>query len=64
MTDLQEKIIRYQMAMSMARTMLARGIITEEKYHEIDTIMAKKHDVSSCTIYRQQIRKQVDITNF
>ena len=55
MTDLQEKIIRYQMAMSMARTMLARGIITEEKYHEIDTIMANKHGLSSSTIYRVDI---------
>ena len=57
MADLQERVIRYQLAMSMARTMLDRGILTEEKYHDIDTIMAKKHGLSSSTIYRSEIKK-------
>lgn len=55
MADLQDRVVRYQLAMSMARTMLSRGIITEEKYHEIDTIMANKHGLSSSTIYRVDI---------
>ena len=57
MADLQERLIRYQLAMSMARTMLARGILTEEKYHDIDTIMVKKYGLSSSTIYRSVIEK-------
>jgi len=57
MKDLQERLMRYQLAMSMARTMLARGILTEEQYHNIDTIMAKKHGLSSSTIYRLQVEK-------
>lgn len=57
MSDLKEQVVRYQIAMSMARAMLARGIITEEKYHDIDTIMAKKHGLSSSTIYRPRIEK-------
>lgn len=57
MKDLQERLMRYQLAMSMARTMLARGILTEEQYHNIDTIMAKKHGLSSSTIYRIQVEK-------
>lgn len=52
MVELQERLIKYQLAMSMARTMLARGILTEEKYHDIDTIIAKKYGLSSSTIYR------------
>ena len=57
MADLQDRVERYQLAMSMARTMLSRGIISEEKYHEIDTIMASKHGLSSSTIYRVDIHK-------
>lgn len=52
MKDLKERVAAYQFAMSMARTMLSRGIITEEQYRKIDTIMTKRHGISSSTIYR------------
>ncbi len=35
--------LRYQMSLSVARSMLEEGTITEEEYREIDTILLKKH---------------------
>ena len=64
MEDFQQRVMRYQFAMSIARTMLSRGILTEEKYHEIDTIMTNKYGLSSSTIYRQDPDKLVANTNF
>ena len=51
MDEYLEKIIRYRLAMSMARTMLHRGIITQEEYAKIDTIMAKNAGLSLGTIF-------------
>ena len=42
----------YKAAMSLARGMLHQGIITESEYAEIDTIMAKKYDLSLGSIFR------------
>jgi len=52
MNDLNERILAYQIAMSLARSMLAKGIITEEEDRKIDTIMTKKYGLSSSTIFR------------
>lgn len=53
MTEYERKIISYRMVMSMVKSMLKQSIITAEEYAEIDTIMAKKYGVSSCTIFRE-----------
>ncbi len=53
MSEYEKKIISYRLAMSLAKSMLKQGIITAEEYAEIDTIMAKKYGVSSCTIFRE-----------
>ena len=53
MDDYLQSIVRYRIAMSMAKSMLNKGIITEEEYAKIDTIMAKKYGLSSCTIFRE-----------
>lgn len=52
MMNLKERVARYQFAMAMARNMLSKGMITEDNYHDIDTIMTKKYGLSSSTIYR------------
>ena len=52
MDDLRQRVIAYQMAMSIARSMLSQGIITEEEYRKIDTIMAEKYGLFSGTIFR------------
>lgn len=46
------QVLRYRLAMSIAREMMNRGLISEEEYAIIDTIMANKHGVTSCTIFR------------
>lgn len=51
--SLRERVARYQFAMAMARNMLSKGMITEENYHNIDTIMTNKYGLSSSTIYRR-----------
>ena len=45
------QLLQYRMAMSMARELVNRGIISEEEYAIIDTIMTKKHLETSCTIF-------------
>ena len=51
MDDFRERLTAYQTAMSLARNMLRQGIISEDDYRKIDTIVAKKHRVSSCSIF-------------
>lgn len=46
MDDYLQSIVRYRIAMSMAKSMLNKGIITEEEYAKIDTIMAKNAGLS------------------
>ena len=50
--DIREQIRNYRQAMSLAKSMLERGIITAEEYAKIDKIMTKKYGVNSSTIYR------------
>lgn len=50
--DLQKRVIAYRTTMAMVKGMLRDGIITEEEYGDIDTIIANKYGLSSCSIYR------------
>lgn len=52
MNELYQRLTDYQTAMSLARAMLRQGIISEDDYRKIDTIIAKKHGISSCSIFR------------
>jgi hypothetical protein len=47
------QLLGYKSAMAQARCMLAAGIIAPEEYAKIDTIIAKKYGISSCSIYRE-----------
>ena len=42
----------YLASMLQAKRMLAMGILTPEDYAKIDTIIAKKYGLSSCSLYR------------
>ena len=53
MDDYLQSIVRYRIAMSMAKSMLNKGIITEEEYAKIDTIMAKNAELSLDTIFSE-----------
>ena len=60
MDELYQRLTAYQTAMSLARNMLRQGIISEDDYRKIDTIIAKKHEVSSCSIIRLESPKSLD----
>lgn len=51
--ELIMRIANYRASMSLAKEMLENGIISAEEYAKIDTIMAKKYGLSSCTIFRE-----------
>lgn len=41
----------YQTTMSIARSMLEKGVISEEDYHEFDTIMLEKYQPIFGTLF-------------
>ncbi len=46
------KLESYLASMLQAKKMLSMGILTREDYAKIDTIIAKKYGISSCSLYR------------
>ena len=50
--DLRTRLTRYRMAMGLALEMLRQGLITEDEYGIIDTIMTKRYGLTSSTIFR------------
>lgn len=64
MDEMYQRLTAYQTAMSLARSMLRQGIICEDDYRKIDTIIAKKHGVSSCSIFRFESPKLLDNKHF
>lgn len=53
MADIQNRVMAYQTAMALVRSLYDRGLISEAEYLKIDTIMTKKHGLSSDSIYRK-----------
>ena len=51
-SELFDRMYRYQRVMSWVRSLLKQSLISKKEYTRIDTMMAKKYDVSSCSIYR------------
>lgn len=51
-SNLYNKLLHYQFVMSWVRSLLAKSLITKTEYAKIDTMMAQKYGVSSCSIYR------------
>ncbi len=50
--DYRARLESYLASMLQAKRMLAMGILTPEDYAKIDTIIAKKYGISSCSLYR------------
>ena len=46
------RICGYKSAMAQAWFMLSKEILTESEYIKIDTIMAEKYGLSSCSLFR------------
>ena len=42
----------YLASMLQAKKMLSQGVLTPEDYAKIDTIIAEKYGISSCSLYR------------
>ena len=50
--ELFDKLFRYQTVMALVRSLLEKSVITKSEYAKIDTMMAKKYGISSCSIFR------------
>ena len=46
------KLENYLASMLQAKRMLTMGILSPDDYIQIDTMMAKKYGISSCSLYR------------
>ena len=46
------KLESYLASMLQAKRMLSMGILTSKDYSIIDTIIAEKYGISSCSLYR------------
>ena len=42
----------YLASMLQAKNMLSQGVISSDDYIKIDTIIAEKYGISSCSLYR------------
>ena len=51
MSDYDKRLFAYQMAMALARSMRSKGLISAKEYAKIDTIIAEKYGISSCSLY-------------
>lgn len=51
MDNYNERIIAFRLAMSMANTMLKRGIISNDDYKKIQQVMAEKYGISLSSIF-------------
>ena len=52
LADYRARLFGFQLSMALARKMLSENLITSQEYADIDTILTKKHGVSSSSIFR------------
>ena len=50
--DYNSRLEQYIASMLQFKNILSRGILTPDDYTEIDTILAERYGISSCSIYR------------
>ena len=50
--EMYENVMGYRLAMSMAKEMLSRGIISEEEFVKIETKMCEKYCINLSSIFR------------
>lgn len=48
-----EALFAYKSAMAQADAMLRKGLLSKEEYDIIDTMMAKKYGLCSCSLFRE-----------
>ena len=49
--ELQKRVVRYRTAIAMVKKMVLEGILSEEEYSEIDTMLRGKYEISLSTIF-------------
>lgn len=54
MKPLETRVFEYQLSMAAFRTLLRRGIFTEEEFVKISGIIAKNHGLSLCSIFLEK----------
>lgn len=47
-----DRMMGYRSAMAQAKRMLEMGLISRDEYAIIDTMMAEKYGLSSCSLFR------------
>ncbi len=47
----EDALLHYKAAIAVLKNWLAKGVITNADLLEIDTILARKYGLSSCSIY-------------
>lgn len=52
MSDFVKRLEAYHMAMGIARSLLAKGIISADDYKRIEGVMAEKYGLSKRSIFR------------
>jgi len=50
--EYRTQLEQYLTSMLQAKKLLSLGVISSQDYAKIDTIIAEKHGISSCSIYR------------
>lgn len=50
----------YKISISVAKQLLKKGIITDEEYKSIDTMLCKKYSLSLSSIFRETQPEQLD----
>ena len=53
MSEVFDRVLGYKSAMVQARRLLSSGIVSEAEYATIDTTMAGKYGLSSCSLFRE-----------
>ena len=52
--DNYDNLVSYKLAMSMAKTMLSQGVISEEEYVKIETKMCEKYCINLSSFFREK----------
>ena len=53
MSEVKANLDGYISAMAQAKMMLSNGLINQEEFEDLDTMMAKKYGISLCSIFRE-----------
>ena len=53
MSEIKPNLERYLSAMAQAKVMLSTGLITQEEFEDLETMMSEICEISLCSIFRE-----------